>query len=418
MIKKRIQIGCMVIFMIFGLALPTLASSLGGELSANLVYQWDEETKTLVQSQIPTKFSLVLEDSLDSGGKVYFSTQGFWDWKNKKGDLFVDQLWFSGYTDLIDYRLGRQIISWGTADGFNPTNYFARINSAALTSGEIGTEPFWAVQATYYGSNWSATGVMVPFFRPQEIDPLMRKIMTETDPQAPLLLETIDNVKKPSGLGKNSEFALRVESSLAGWDLQASFFSGFESLPGLQTKFDPTVTPVPIRFEGEYRRQYFVGFATAGNFRDAGVWGEVTYGGPSSFEESDNPMESILSVNEKYLQAVIGGDYTIDLGKGLLVQGQYIYRGQGSLFAPYAEEIKPAHYLYGRLSYDFNLESSLELVMIHGLKDHSGLLMPVYTHRFPYSFALEIGLLGVYGADDKEFGPIPSQARISLSYKF
>ncbi len=418
MIRREIQTLAIVMILILGMTLPGLASSVGGELSTSMINQWDDESEIWEQGSIPTEFLLELEDSLDFGGKVYFSAKGVRDWKTKTTDFALEQLWFSGYTDRIDYKLGRQVINWGTADGFNPTNYFARIGSDALTSGQLGTEPFWTGQATYYGANWSLTGVMVPYFSPQKIDPLMKNLMLDTNPQAALLLDAIDNVKKPNGIGANSEYALRLEAYLAGWDLQASFFTGFEPLPGLQTKFDPTATPVPIKFVGEYRRQYFLGLAVAGTIGDAGLWGEVAYGGPEAFETSDNPMETILSINEKYLQAVVGADYTLNLGTGLLVQGQYIYRGQGSLFSPYGEKLDAAHYIYSRLGYDFTPDSSIELVVIHGFEDNSGLLMPTYTHRFPYSITLKAGFLKAYGKENKEFSPIPTQARVGISYKF
>lgn len=416
--KKQIRIWSVVFCLILGLSLPTLASSLGGELGTDVVYDWDAHEKSLTQGAIPTNFRLFLEDNLDGGGKVHFSVKGHWDWKDKKGSLVAEELWYSGYTNVIDYTLGRQAISWGTADGFNPTNYFARLDSSALTSGDFAADPFWAGQATYYGLDWSLTGVVIPFFKAQKIDSLMREMMLDVDPQAGLILQAIDSTKKPDSIGKDFEFALRAETFLQGFDVQASFFTGFEPLPGVRTKFDPTATPLPIKFEGEYRRQHFLGLAVAGTLGDVGVWGEAAYGGPTPFEESENPLEMVLSVNERYLQAVLGADYTFDLGKGLLVQGQYIYRGQGSLFAPYGDDLKPAHYLYGRLGYDFSQDSSLELVAIHGLEDHSGLLLPAYTHRFPHSITLKVGLVASYGEDAKEFSPIPSQARIGVSYKF
>ncbi|HHY10729.1 MAG TPA: hypothetical protein GX528_09240 [Firmicutes bacterium] len=416
--KKLIGICTIVLVLALGLNLPILASSLGGELSTAVVYDWDADEKTLTQAAIPSNFRLSLEDDLDGGGKVYFSLKGLWDWKNKEGSLAADELWFGGYTAAVDYTLGRQVISWGTADGFNPTNYFARLDSSALTSGDFGGEPFWAGQATYYAKDWSVTGVVIPFFKAQKIDSLMKEMMLEVDPQAGFILDAIATTKKPDSIGKDFEAALRAETFIKGFDVQASIFTGFEPLPGIRTKFDPTAAPLPIKFEGEYRRQHFVGLATAGTIGDVGVWGEAAYGGPTPFAESENPLEMVLAVNERYLQAVLGADYTFALGKGLLVQGQYIYRGQGSLFAPYGQDLKPAHYLYGRLSYDLSQDGSLELVAIHGLADHSGLLLPSYTHRFPHSLTLEAGLVAAYGGDDKEFSPIPAQARVGVSYKF
>ncbi len=45
----------------------------------------------------------------------------------------------------------------------------------ALFSGDLTSEPTWAGQASYYGSNWSLTGVVLPYFEAQKIDAEMEK---------------------------------------------------------------------------------------------------------------------------------------------------------------------------------------------------------------------------------------------------
>ena len=429
---KRMQVTLLVLA-IFLVSLPVLALEPTGELSASLGVLWDQDAEKLVHTSTRAGFRFVLEDELDFGGKLHFSTKGYWDWKQKDGSLTLDQLRLSGYQGDLDYQIGRQLISWGTADGFNPTNYFARMSLDSLTSGDMGGEPIWAGQATYYGSNWSLTGVVIPFFAPQEIDDQMKQMITGDDPQAALVLKAIEDTKAPRGLGKNSEIAVRAETQLGGFDLQASFFSGFEPMPGLEMvlKMDPDRGMVPT-FEGTYRRQNFLGLAATGTLGPVGVWGEVSYGGPTKFAEPDSPLEIAripLSVNEKYVQGVLGGDYTFALGKGLLTQVQYIYRGQGSLLEPYvmptvdpitmmpqAGEIKGAHYLYGRLGYDFSADDSLEILILHGFQEKTGIIRPAYTHRFPGSVQLQLSLVQLYG--DKRISSTGTQGTLSLTYQF
>lgn len=408
-------------------ALPSFAAEPQGELTAGIGYEWDRVNEKLVHNSTQTGFRFVLEDDLDFGGKVHLSAKGYWDWKQKDGKLALDQLWVSGYYREFDYALGRQVISWGTADGFNPTNYFGRLNSNALISGDLSGEPIWSGQAVYYGPNWSLTGVVIPVFTPQPIDGQMRQMMLAKGPEGAMILKAIEDAKKPKGFGKNSEWALRAEAQLGGFDLQASYFSGFEPLPGLEMVLGlipemPELGPVPIGVEGVYRRQHFVGLATTGTIGPVGVWGEMSYGGPGEFAKSTNPVEVgrlPLSINKKYLQAVVGGDYTLDIGKGLLVQAQYIYRGQGSLFAPYVqpgEEVKAAHYLYGRLGYDFNAEHSVDIMALHSITEKNGLIRPAYTYRFANSLQAELSIIGFYGGGD--VSSMSSQGRLAVKYQF
>lgn len=437
--KKRIQ-ALVVVFVVLLVALPSLALEPTGELNASVGVGWDSDAQELAHTSTQTGFRLVLEDNVDFGGKLHFSTKGYWDWKQKEGDIALDQLWLSGYQGDLDYQLGRQLISWGTADGFNPTNYFARMNLDSLTSGDLGGKPLWAGQATYYGSNWSVTGVVVPFFTPQTIDDQMKQMMIDQDPQAAMLLKAIEDSKAPRGLGKNSEWALRAETQVAGFDVQASLFSGFEPLPGLEMVLtadsgvvagDVGALAMPVivpSIQGTYRRQVFVGLAATGTIGPAGVWGELSYGGPAKFAESENPLEIAripLSINGKYLQVVLGGDYTFAIGNGLLVQAQYIYRGQGSLIAPYVMpnmetmqpgEIKGASYLYGRLGYDFNASNSLEVLVLHGFQEEAGIIRPAYTYRFPNSVQLQLSLVQLYG--EKIIPSGRTQGTLAVTYKF
>lgn len=400
---------------------PALAAAPSGELSLGVGYQWDEENKEAVHTSTTTGFRLVLEDGLETGGRLHFSTKGWWDWKARDGSIALDQLWLSGYYGDFDYKLGRQLISWGTADGFNPTNYFSRLDSAALLRGDLSGEPIWAGQGLYYGSNWSVTGVVIPRFKPQKIDELMAGLLLEADPQAALILQAIEGTEKPSG-SESVEAALRVETQLGGFDLQASYFWGYEPLPALELVLGPT----GMAMEGTYRRQHFFGLAAAGTVGEAGVWAELTYGGPVPFGEGTNPTELRipLSINEPYLQAVLGADYTVGIGSGLLIQGQYIYRGQGSLLAPYTQptetlepgKIEAGRYLYSRLSYNFNFNSSAQLVLLHGVKEKGGIIRPSYTHSFPNGIQLELSLIQPYGEGD--FASISPQAGLALKYQF
>ena len=442
---KRLMSSFTVLLLVMALALPALAFIPQGELNGGVSYEWNAEDKKLEHTSTRTGFRLVLEDYVDPAGKLHFSFKGWYDWKDKEGDLALDQLWFSGYMGDIDYSLGRQLISWGTADGFNPTSYFARMDANALFSGDMAGEPTWAGQATYYGQNFSLTAVAAPYFEPQKIDAEMKRLMPKTElpphippglvPDADAVFEAIEEVDKPKAFGKDTQWALRAETQLAGFDLQASYFTGYEPLPGMEMTIQ--MFPPNTSFEGEYRRQSVVGLAASGTIGSAGVWAEVAYGGPEPFAEADDvpgTMRIPLSINEKYLQAVVGGDYTFAVGTGLLAQIQYIYRGQGSLLMPYVMpeidfeagpipsiepgEIKPASYLYGRFAYDVNPDSTLDLVVIYGLEEKGGIIRPAYTYRFPNAVQAELSLVASFGKEENVFEPIPTTARLGVSYKF
>src|SRR5690554_5357041 len=134
--KQSVRISTLVLIIVALVSLPMAASTVGGEINGQLAYEWDEDTASAVQTMTQAGFRLVLEDDLESLGKIHFSTKGHYDFKTSEGEIALDQLYVSGYTADVDYIAGRHIISWGTADGFNPTNYFGRMSSGTLTSGD------------------------------------------------------------------------------------------------------------------------------------------------------------------------------------------------------------------------------------------------------------------------------------------
>jgi hypothetical protein len=87
----------------------------------------------------------------------------------------------------------------------------------------------------------------------------------------------------------------------------------------------------------------------------------------------------------------------------------------GGMFA--AGEIKGAHYLYGRLAYDFNQDASADLVVLYGTEEQAGIVRPSYTHRLGGAFQIELSALQAFG-EEGNFRSIPSQARLAVKYQF
>lgn len=402
-------------------AVPVWAAQSTGEFYSSLGVEWDGDVKSAEFTTARTGFRAAVEESMESG-RLHFSLKGWIDWKRMEVSVAVDQFWIKGYFRDLDWQVGKQLISWGTADGFNPTNYFSRIGSDALFSGDLRGDAVWAGRLEYYAPDWSASGVVIPVFTPQTIDTFIREMILEADPQGAQLIKAVEETKKP-GWG-NPEVALRVETQLEGFDLQVSYFRGYEPLSGMEMVLGPGAPP---SLEGTYRRQQFIGLAVAGTLGSAGVWAEMAYGGPEKFAKSEKPFEMRipLSINKKYFQAVVGGDYTLDIGDGLLVQAQYIYRGQGSFLEPYVMpketlepgEIKPTHYLYGRLSYSINIDTTADLLVLYGTVEEGGVIRPSLTHRLGDGVQLELSILQPFGEKSK-FDSIPSQAALTVKYHF
>ncbi|MCH7529188.1 MAG: hypothetical protein IH972_06520, partial [Candidatus Marinimicrobia bacterium] len=132
------------------------------------------------------------------------------------------------YTGLGDWRFGKQIITWGAADGNNPTDNISPYDFYYLflpgTDRKMGT---LAASANLYLGSLNLTAVMVPLFRPNRI-PL-------NEPDFPIFGEApfdIDLTKerRPDRKLSNSEYGLRLALPLSRLDLSMSYFSGFDRM--------------------------------------------------------------------------------------------------------------------------------------------------------------------------------------------
>lgn len=395
---------------------------LSGELKQGIKYNFEDSEITSTNID----YCLELEKELGFDGDLYLSFKGNYDLLNQTSKISLDEAYTSVYMDLVDLTIGRQVINWGTADGINPTN---SINPKSLDSLVDGNgKPVLAAQATYYADLFSITGVLIPDFLPQEL-PDFSAMVSEIDDSAAIgfmhaisdfLQDQYDQLDEnvPNTLD-SMECALQGEFRVSGYDLKASYFYGWEDLPAivLQPSLDP-LSGQPIMIpQANFRRVNKLGLATAGSYETVGLWGEMALVMP---EDIDLAVGSkILSMNEPYLQAVIGSDYTFS--NGVYLEGQYLYYGNGSLFIPYnldfTEEVKPGHYLMNHLSYEMDQNQKVELTSIIDIVNKGGTVMPAYIRSLTQSTELTVKPMVSFG-EDSEFANLSTQLAIALKTSF
>ena len=323
-----------------------------------------------------------------------------------------DEAYVDIYLKNTDLRVGRQVVSWGTADGINPTNYI-NPRELSLTETEPGGKPLAILKATYYGKKADMTGVIVFDFEPLEIPEELEIAIGQ-------LIPGFGGFPSPAEIEntlENMEFALKVEKRIADWDTKLSYFHGWEDYPALWIELQPGLI---LQFEGKAQYQQIdkVGLATAGSLKKVGLWSEIAYVMPREIEEMRNAFIS-FSMNKPYLQAVLGADYT--LGK-VYVEGQYIYYQNGSLLSPYnqyetGEDITAGNYLMVQSSYGINQVHSLRLAGIVNLQDSSYTLMPQYTYAINEVTDLSLGAALFLGEAGTEFGMLKIIDFINLGIK-
>ena len=375
-----------------------------GKLGYQAGYAYTEEE--LAENALTLE--LALERRLGAGGRVHVDFEGRLSSGGGAQPLGLGEAYADVYLDAVDLRIGRQVINWGTADGINPTNVInprGALSPAALllSSGAPGGTPVVALQASYYlPSGSSLTGVGIAEFVPaaggrEMLDAFAAQI--GAPPLGPLPVSGPDAVPA----GSQWEWAARGEGLLGGHNIYVSYFRGWDDYPAAWVEFAETPEgPVPVRIAAAYRRMHKLGLATAGTAGDAGVWTEIAYTVFDELPALDGP--GALSPNEPYLEAVVGADYTFR--SGVMLSGQAIYSGGGSLLQPYKAPgagAEPQTYLLGLVRYSPRPGHELQGVVFANAGDGGALAMGRYTYELRQAVSLSAGLARVLAGEESEF---------------
>ncbi|MBL8944229.1 MAG: hypothetical protein JNK45_13815 [Myxococcales bacterium] len=280
----------------------------------------------------------------------------------------------------LDIKVGRQIVVWGTADKFNPTN---NINPDDLEDRPLFTEPIANQMvvvdyAPLQDKLWFQ-GVYVPMFFPALLPPSAAAALK--DPQTPvpfaspqdeakignlqnlldiqpgLVPSVVGHVRQPSRRFTSGQSAVKIGTSLGEVDLSLSYYNGRHDIPTpvdvQSSRKDPQVgelTDAECCYRSDvtliYPRMQVVGFDFATELpflRNMGLWGEGALFFPQAQELRiefplsidvttnanddgvQNPVRSMLGRTIRstpYIKATTGIDYTF--GKHVYVQAQYL----------------------------------------------------------------------------------------------
>ena len=167
----------------------------------------------------------------------------------------------------LDFKLGRQVVVWGSADKFNPTN---NINPDDLEDRPLFTEPIAnqmvVVDYAPWGDRLWAQAVYVPLFYPALLPPSAAAGLTDPDAPVPYVDEEDQNaitylqgyidrnpnfepvvtsrVKSPQAHLRNGQAAVKLGSRLGEVDLSASYYYGFHDIPVPVYAQSTQVTPL------------------------------------------------------------------------------------------------------------------------------------------------------------------------------
>jgi hypothetical protein len=268
----------------------------------------------------------------------------------------------------LDFRMGRQIVHWGTADMFNPTNNLNPLNlEDPLEFGKTRANQMirldWAL-----GDNFIFTGVWVPVFQPALLpksalaalgDPAAKvpfaspytRLAVEklrdiwlSNPDAYFIETPVIHAPMPDTTLANTQFGLKVLWSMGLFDMSLSYYYGRDDIPisirsfsvlGGQTVEDG-VTRQIVKTDVTlvYPKMQVVGFDMAGQipFLDnAGIWFEGAFVFPEELKMDfditavvpGEPINDIVVDSQPFFKCTLGMDYSVN--QYLFMTAQYVH---------------------------------------------------------------------------------------------
>ena len=213
-------------------------------------------------------------------------------------EVNLREAYINAYVGKFDFRVGHQIVVWGRADGFNPTDNVSPKNMLVRSPNEDDKrEGSFVVRSFFNLTPLRFEGIWVPAFF-SSVLPLQAISLPEgisiTDPDY------------PDANLKNGAYAIRLNLELPSLDCSISYFNGFNPLPGVDMG-TPYFTMSGLEMSlipKAYRMNIFgADFSTTlGSF---GLRGEFAY------REPHKDFMSFVHIPNPELQYVFGFDKEI-----------------------------------------------------------------------------------------------------------
>lgn len=198
----------------------------------------------------------------------------------------MSEAYVNAYLGAFDLRIGQQVIQWGKADGYNPTNVITPLDLLIFSPDEDDRRISNFLIRSYY--NWTVLrleAIWVPIYN-SSILPFLE-------------VELPDGIQfrepdYPDEEIKHSAIALKLHYEGGSFDGTLSCFNGFLPMPGLLAYTENSILNI---YPTAYRiKMIGVDFSTS--VRAYGLRGEFAYREP---DKADNTWQSIPNEQVEYI---------------------------------------------------------------------------------------------------------------------
>ena len=218
-----------------------------GDLTAIARLRWDSDSSL---------------NSADTQSPGSFSTESSAFKTGKEGLVELRELYWQLSTDDVYWRVGKQQVVWGEADGLklldkiNPQSY----REFTLDDFDDSRIPLWMVNAEMnVGEDSTLQALLITDTTAHELASASSPYAFTSStlvPQVPSgVAVEIEEAQAPDGGLKDSDLGLRLVSFVSGWDVSVNYLYHYGDTPVVRAKF----TGDMIEVSQNYERSHLVG---------------------------------------------------------------------------------------------------------------------------------------------------------------
>lgn len=341
-----------------------------------------------------------------------------------KGDFLFDNVTEEFDLDLreayldytkgnFDFRLGRQIITWGVGDllfinDVFPKDWVSFFSGRPLEYLKIGVDGF---RTRYSSEVMNVEMIVIPFFEPDNLPTADRFFLFDPFSTVPSRDE-----EKPDTTLENTELALRLYRRLGDFDVSAYTYRGFWRTPGMRLD-NPTL---PARLTIFYPPLSVYGLSAQKSALDGVVSFETGYYHSRDDEDGDDPMipNSQIRVLFGY-QRQIWEDFTAGLQYyGEIMEDHSAYEHSLPAGFPVQKEYRDTVTL--RLEQLLRHQTlRLSFFTFYSPADNDYLIQPQISYKFTDGFSSTLGA-NIFGGERETtfLGQFDKDDNIYLSVRY
>lgn len=333
-------------------------------------------------------------------------------------------IWGENYLDFSagswDFRLGAQQIVWGEVVGL----FFADVVSARdtreflLPAFDVIRIPQWAARAEYFAGDSHVEFVWIPVPTFDRIG----KPGADFYP-APLPSPTQSTVaalfldpQRPDRKLENSNYGVRANTLVSGWDLAAFYYRSFSTSPTFYRLPTGTSTQ-PFVFQPLYDRIWQAGGTVSKDLGDMVLRGEAVYASGQGYSVTDLAVP-LGVVKRSTLDYILSVEFPLPGDTRLNIQGfqRSYYDGDAGGLAIKSDGFGASIFLSTKLSAAFEPQ----ILWIRNFKGAGGLIRPRLNWYAAKNVTVGFGVDVFTGPADGYFGRYNNRDRVysELRYDF